>query len=340
MRRVLSTIERWRRLLGPFVSLASGMVSVLLLRRGLNFAPVAAACVILAWTLVTGIGRWLPARAKETRTEKAVRWLARYLVAALYQDVLFFLLPVWFESATWPSENIVGPIVLALLALFSCFDHAYRRVVLDHPLVRTATSALILFASLLAATPVVFATSLIPNVVVSAAVSTLLLAIALLPQPLLTSARGVTLVAALTALASAVSLPIARYLPPVPVQCLRSETATEIKEREPRDPRRVFEPNPPRVYAWFAVAAPEHFAQAVGFRWFHEDRLLAGEFKTNIAGGRKTGFRTWGAVTAPGPGRWRVELFADSGQLIGRQSFFVVSATVAASGDHAATTQP
>jgi hypothetical protein len=326
---LFATLERLRRLLGPFISLASGIVSVVLLRRGLDFAPVAAACVLVAWTLVIVVSRWLPQRRRETRVHKAARWIARYVISALYQDVLFFLLPVWFGSATWPSPNVIGPLVLTLLAVFSCFDQSYRSLVLERPILRTMVSALILFATLLAATPILFATSLLPNVAVSAAVSMMLVAIAVLPDHLLRSGRGFFAVMVLSGVAASIALPIARFLPPVPVQCMRAETALEIRAREPYRPERVFEGRPERVYAWFAVAAPKHFSQAILFRFIHDGHPLGKEFETNISGGRATGFRTWGAIKDPAPGHWTVELYADSEQLIARQTFRVLSSTAA-----------
>ena len=86
----------------------------------------------------------------------------------------------------------------------------------------------------------------------------------------------------------------------------------------------VFVSGTPRVYAHFAIAAPPHFSERVRFRWTHDGRTLQKEFATSITGGRKTGFRTWGVVTHPADGDWKVELLAESGQLIGRVRFQVL----------------
>jgi hypothetical protein len=327
---LFARLERVRRFAGPAIALASGFGSIALLRRGLEFAPVAVAALIFAWTLVTVLSRRFAESSGDSTLKKAARWLARYLVNAIYQDVLFFLLPIWAESATWPSANIFLPIVLGLLAVFSCFDVHYERFVLAHPLVRTAITALILFSALLAAMPVVLGISLAPNVAIAAALSTVLGGIAILPRAKLKTYRGALILSAMTAGAAAIAIGVAPILPPVPVHSIEGESARGIENKEPVHPSRVFVAGVDRVYVWFAVAAPKRFSQAVRFRWIYDDRPFGKEFATNITGGRKAGFRTWGYVSTPKPGRWRAELIADSGQLIAREAFEVSTSTASA----------
>src|SRR5262249_47327511 len=154
-----------------------------------------------------------------------------------------FLLPIWFGSSTWPSVNLIVPILLAGLAVFSCFDVQYERYVLRRPGLGATSSAIILFAALVAAIPVFFHTSLMVNVAVSAALGTLAGVCAILPAALLKSRRGAAIVFGAVAFAAGVALIIAPLLPPVPVQCLRHEATREIRDREPAEPSGAFDEN-------------------------------------------------------------------------------------------------
>lgn len=315
--------RRWLRFVLPVFSLASGFGGVILFRRGIRFAPVAAASVLLAWTLGAALRRWFPERADAGRFGRLARWLAAGFVAGLYQDALFFLLPVWFGSATWPSINIIAPLLLAAMAVFSCFEDLYVREVLGHPGRRAAFSAVVLFATLCAAVPVLLRLPLRPTVALSAAFSAVLASIAVLPRERLKKKKTASRIA-FAAVASAFGMTLfAPLLPPVPVQCMSSVAARAIAEKEPVDPAKHFPPNMPRIYTHFAVAAPPSFSERVRFRWLHDGTPLEKEFETTITGGRHSGFRTWGYVSAPKPGRWTVELYADSDQLIGRERFVV-----------------
>jgi len=88
----------------------------------------------------------------------------------------------------------------------------------------------------------------------------------------------------------------------------------------------VFPAGAERVYAWFAVTSPERYRQGVRFEWYHEGERIGRPFETSVTGGRKAGFRTWGTLSRVWPGRWRVELRTDAGQLISAQAFRVVPA--------------
>lgn len=313
----------WLRFVMPLSALISGIGSVLLFRRGVQLAPVMAASVLFAWTLAAAIHRWFPEHPEASRAKKAARWLAAGFVAGLFQDALFFLLPLWFSSATWPSVNMIAPLVLAGMALLSCFEELYIRLVLSHAAVRAAFSAVILFATLGAAIPVLLRVPLGPSLAIAAASSAVLAALAMIPLERLRRTRTIAGIA-VSALAAAVTMWIfAPLLPPVPVQSMSSVAARGIADKEPVEPAKTFPAGLARIYAHFAVAAPPEMIERVYFRWSHDGVALKKVFETEISGGRKSGYRTWGFVSAPKPGRWTVELYAESGQLIGRERFVV-----------------
>lgn len=310
----------------PWTSLAFGVLATSLLPYGMSYAPVAATLVLLAWALAAVLARWLPEPEEgppESRGHYLLRRFTIYAAANLFQNVLFFLVPVWFRSATWSSVNAVFPLLLAGLAVFSCFDVAYRRWVLDRPLTRALVSALVFFAALVPALTVFFTASPRVYTALAGALATLVAvgSLVILQRPWRT--RSVAALLAACA-ASVIGLTGASpWLPPVPVDGRQAGAGTAIQQRELVGAAERFEAGVEKVVARFAVAAPPGYEQPIRFVWSHDGEPVGEPLPARIRGGREGGFRTWTRHKAPGPGAWRVDLETDAGQLIGRVDFTV-----------------
>ena len=328
----MPSFERLNRRYGPWVSLALGVAAVAYVRRGLGFAPVAVGVLMLAWIGAAALRRLapvvVPADSAGVSITPVPRWrrlalpAAGSLVIGLWQNVLFYLLPLWWASAVPGSWNVAFPAVLAGMALLSCFEHRWRAWVLDRPIVRAAWSAVVLFATLVPAAAVLAAPLRI-CLAVSAAVAALMAAVAVIPRIRLGRVgRGFT-VLAVTAAAAALVPWAARVLPPVPVVRMASGTGTAVHERALVGAADAFPTGTDRVYVWFAVAVPARYRQAVRFEWYRDGEPAGRVLETFVVGGRREGFRTWSSRAAPAPGRWRVDLRTDSSQLVARESFVV-----------------
>lgn len=328
----MPSFERLNRRYGPWVSLALGIAAVVYVRRGLGFAPVAIGVLMLAWIGAAALRRLAPVAVTPDSAERSITSVSRWrrvalpaagsLVVGLWQNVLFYLLPLWWASAVPGSWNVAFPAVLAGMALLSCFDYRWRAWVLDRPIVHATWSAVVLFATLVPAAAVV-AVPLRISLTVSAAVAALMVAVAVMPRMRLRRAgRGLTVVA--ITVASAALVPwAAPVLPPVPAVRLASGTGTAVQARALVGAADVFPAGTERVYVWFAVAVPARYRQAIYFEWYRDGEPVGRVIETFVVGGRREGFRTWASRPAPAPGRWRVDLRTDSSQLIARE-FFVV----------------
>ena len=329
----LSPLERARRLqrrYAPFLALGIGCLTRALSHHGVDFAPKAVALLALAWTLPFAVAHLVP-RARAAANPHArpalIHRLAHVagttLVVALFRNVLFFLVPIWFGSATLSSINVLFPLVLAGMALFSCFDHAYRTKILERPAARTAWGFVILFAALVPAVAVMASLSPRWAVIISAAVAFVITGAALLPRERLLNRRSQIRIA-IAALCGATALTwLAPALPPVPIVCHQAQLGTGVRDRTLEGASRRLAAGTPRLYAWFAVTLPTVFRQGINFQWFHDGRPAGRSIASSVIGGRKDGFRTWSYLTAPAPGRWRVDVLTDANQLICRASVVV-----------------
>jgi hypothetical protein len=325
----LERANRFRRRFAPFIALAIGALARALSHHGVDFAPKAVALLALAWMLPFALARWTArtapalAAARPSLMQRLAQIASTTLAIALFRNVLFFLVPIWFGSATVSSINIAFPLLLAAMAFFSCFDHAYRTRILERPAARTAWGFVILFAALVPAAAVVASMSPRRAVVISAAIAFVVTGAALLPRERLFNRRSQIRIAAATVAGAIVLTWIAPGLPPVPIVCHRAAFGTAVRDRAIDGATDRFPAGTARVYAWFAVTLPAIYHQGIRFQWFHEGAAAAPPIATNVVGGRKDGYRTWSYLRAPPPGRWRVDLLTDAGQLICRASVTV-----------------
>ena len=85
------------------------------------------------------------------------------------------------------------------------------------------------------------------------------------------------------------------------------------------------------VSAFSSVFAPLRLDTTILHRWSYYDDatdgwVVAGEIPFGIRGGRDEGYRGYSEKTAIFPGKWRLEVVTQNGQLIGRRTFRVVAA--------------
>jgi hypothetical protein len=312
----------------PWISLALGVVARILSKHDIEFAPKAVALLLLGWTFPAIVARVLPA-PREGEVEPGWRRAARttgapFFVVILYKNVLFFLVPIWFGAAHFPSLNMGAPLLLAAMALATCFSAWWQREIVAHPVRRVLWSAVVLFAALVPATAVLAFTSPRVSLFLAALLATAVATAALKGggESILSRRAILGLLVGATPVALLVMV-AAPLLPPVPADCLDKGAGTAVVDRNLVGRADSFPSGTHRVYAWFAVSLPKRYQQTIVFRWYHDGSAVGGPTTTTIEGGRAAGWRTATSRTTPAPGRWRADVLNEIGQLIGRVSFDV-----------------
>jgi hypothetical protein len=320
----------WKAILSrgaPVLALGLGVLSQAFARHTVSFAPKAVALLVVAWTMAALGGAVLPAERPgepHGRWRHLLRRAAATATVGLFRNVLFFLVPVWFASATLDSVNLLPVLALGAVALLSCFPGPFREHVLERPRARTLWCSAVLFAALVPAAAVETAAS--PRLSAAVAAAAAWVASTLVTsRSVLASARGRSELVASAVLAAVLCAAFAPLLPPVPVACSAKATGTALRNHEIEGAAKSFPAGTKRVYAWFAVHLPPRYRQGLRFEWFRDGRLAGHVVSREAVGGREQGFRTASFTAAPGPGSWRVDLSTDGGQLIARQRFVVES---------------
>src|SRR5262245_19559148 len=109
-------------------ALGFGIGAMLFARAGLAYAHEVLVALMGSWLLMFVALRFIvgPAnrRAEETLARKGVRLATNYIIKQFYQQMFFFLVPLYASSATWSlvSFNWWLPPVLLVCAVLSTMD--------------------------------------------------------------------------------------------------------------------------------------------------------------------------------------------------------------------------
>jgi len=131
-------------------------------RQGLRFADKLLVILALSWFLIFIALRFVVGRGRdpdEKLAKKGLRLITNYVIKNLYQQMLFFLVPLYASSATWSlsSPNWWLPVLLLVFAVLSTMDLVFDNVVMEHRLLASAMYGVCMFGVLNLILPMVFA---------------------------------------------------------------------------------------------------------------------------------------------------------------------------------------
>lgn len=252
-----------------------------------------------------------------------VQLLINFFNKNFYQQVLFFVLPIYYASATLGSRNIVFVVLVGLSATLSILDVIYDR----HLSVKRNWTAIFfafnLFALINVMLPVLWSLSNTLTTRISAALA-LIGFLTLYPLPSQSISRRVgfgVLIAVL--LVGLVELGRS-FIPPAPLRLVSAEFGSGFQQESLQIEPAVTRLDPDaslRLYGLTAIRAPLGLKEKVQHRWYENGKLIFASPFYNMIGGREEGFRLWTAWTfdriAPGT-ELRLDLETEGGQLIGR----------------------
>ncbi len=307
-------------------ALATGAVVVVISHESYGFAAWVMAFLGLTWLstlFFTRLARRLPDSPKAQAGQEIVSYLTR----VMYQETLFFLLPFYFTSATWPSWNMLFVLLLAALAALACLDLVFDELLRRHRIFGLTFFAVVAFAALNFLLPVLFGLRPAITTPLSAALG---LAAAL---PLVYDVRDVTRprsileVGAAVALAALVLWPGRAVVPPVPLRLDEFIFAADVDRdsldsvRPIESPASIGEAGLDRLAGVARIFAPRTVPARVVMVWRRDGEVFRTSREAEITP-HAQGFRVWDAVRLDGgpAGAYTVEVWTVAGHLIGRSS--------------------
>jgi hypothetical protein len=259
-----------------------------------------------------------------------IRLAVNYVNKNCYQQLLFFILPIYAGSTTVRSWNLVFVVVLGISAVLSTLDIVYDRVLSPRRTLAASFFAFNVFAVVNLALPVLFGLSnqralRVAAFAAMAGFVTLATRVSALARRM--TWAGITVGGVLVFIVADATRPL---VPPAPLRLSGTEFGTGL------DARRLGITGPRtslpaggggRIFVATAVRAPLGLRDRVELRWYRDGRLLWASSPHEIVGGRAQGFRLWSSVVLPSqssPGELRVDVVTAAGQLIGRATIALI----------------
>ncbi len=312
-------------------ALTTGAAVLVLAHNRYGYLPWVVLFLTLTWASTLFFSRF--ALRVSSRAARFARGFVSYLTRIMYQETLFFILPFYFFSTTFPSWNCAYVIGLAALAAFSCadipFDHLLRT---SRPFALVFFS-IVTFSALQLFLPVVLVLQIHQGTYLAALLS--MLAAVPLAYPLRELRQPSILLRSL--LAIAVAVVAARLLlpaiPPVPLRLSVVRFAAALDPRTIQAPVEYTKEIPRsalaggRLYAIASVFAPSRLPATITLRFVRQGKVLRTSRAVDLIAHAR-GFRVWDTMRADpagfAPGPYTLEVWTAEGQLVGRATIRVV----------------
>src|SRR5215207_9484050 len=127
---------------------------MLFARAGLQYADKVLMALTVSWLLMFIALRFIVGptnrRDNEGLTRKGVRVATNYIIKQFYQQMFFFLTPLYASSATWSLSSFnwwIAPVLL-ICAAVSTLDLVFDHFIMERRLLASAMYGLAMFSML------------------------------------------------------------------------------------------------------------------------------------------------------------------------------------------------
>ena len=205
------------------VALSFGIGVMLFARAGLAYADKVMIALFASWSVMFVALRFIvgPAnrREKESVARKGIRVATNYVIKQFYQQMFFFLTPLYASSATWSLASWnwwLAPILL-VCGVVSTLDLVFDHFVMERRALAAAMYGIAMFCLLNVLLPLVMATDHRTSLIVAAAATPTCVALLSFSVRQVLSLQGVFLTLALTGALSAAVWYGRVFIPPAPL---------------------------------------------------------------------------------------------------------------------------
>jgi hypothetical protein len=304
-------------------ALALGIGFIWLGKQNFAFLRVAVFHIIFIWLSSLMLPKLLDHPRVPARWAPRLKLVVNYFNKNLYQQMLFFVLPIYYASATLWSRNTAFVIVVGLSAVLSTVDVIYDRHLSVKRQMTAAFFAFNLFALVNVMLPILWSVS---NTLTTR-VGAILAFVGFLTLGYPASQSRALRIGAVAAIGLSMLILVEAgrpLLPPAPLRLASAEFGRDFEKESLQivSPLEQVEPaSSLRVYGLTAIKAPLGLREKLQHRWRQDGKLVCASPFHDIVGGREEGFRLWTSCVFPSvpPGAiLRVDLETEGGQLIGR----------------------
>jgi len=301
--------------------------------RNHNYLRVTIFHIAFIWISSLCLPRFIDHPGFSAQWAARLRLCINYFNKNFYQQVLFFVLPIYYASATLPSAHIVFVLLLGVSAVISTLDVVYDRHLSVRRGMMASFFAFNLFALINVMLPILWSISNTSTTRIAAVLAAVGFVTLYRWPPIAYWLRLTGGLAAATLFVTIVELGRA-VIPPVPLRVVKAEFGGGLDRESMRlgsvwrelDPGRA-----QQVYILTAIKAPLGMEEGVRHRWYKNGELLWASPAYDVIGGREQGYRLWTRYDfqALEPGaEVCVDIETAGGQLVGRAKIRVAESAL------------
>lgn len=290
-----------------------------------NFSCVQVVALPIAFIWVSSL--FLPTVAETTRL--APQWRRRVCMAInyfnknFYQQLLFFVLPVYYASATMGSRNTLFMAVLLCSAVLATLDVVYDRYLSTKWPLTALFFAFNLFACINVILSVLWAMNSHTALRISAGLAFIGFASMVFRLSQLRRRHSWSLLVMAAVLLLATVERGRGFIPPVPLRLVKAEFGREVavESLEIRSPVTELPAAQGEIFALTAIKAPLGLRDKVIHKWRLNGKLVNVSRSYELTGGRENGYRIWSYLLLKDEAREKkllLDVETEGGQLIGR----------------------
>ena len=304
-------------------ALALGVGFIWLGKQDFSFLRVAVFHMIFIWISSLMLPKLLLHPRVPARWAPRLQLVVNYFNKNLYQQMLFFVLPIYYASATLWSRNTAFVVLVGLSAVLSTVDVIYDRHLSVKRNLMAAFFAFNLFALVNVMLPILWSVS---NTVTTR-IGAILAFVGFLTLGYPTSQSRLLRIGAVAAIGLLILVLVEAgrpFIPPAPLRLASAEFGRDFEKTSLQivSPLTRVEPaSSLLLYGLTATKAPLGLREKLQHRWHQNGKVVCASPFHDIVGGREEGFRLWTSCVFPSvpPGTTlRVDLETEGGQLIGR----------------------
>jgi hypothetical protein len=332
LRRVLRKIW-W---LHSTVALAFGGVAMLFARAGLAHADKVMIALLASWLLLFVALRFIVGpsnrRDDEGFARKGIRVATNYVIKQFYQQMFFFLTPIYASSATWSfaSRNWWLAPVLLVCAVLSTMDLVFDHFVMERRWLASAMYGVAMFALLNVLMPLVADCDHLAALIIAAAATPASVALLSFSVRSVLSPQGALLTLGMTGALLAAVWTGRVVIPPAPLAM--PETAVGhgtlgSYECMPSSSHQLRDDQLDGLRCGSLLREPGGLKEPIEHVWFHRGTEVARVAPERVScDGDVLVYRSVfppDKLPAKPDGAWTCETFTLGGQLVGSRAFVV-----------------
>jgi len=292
-------------------------------KKNFNYIRVAIVQIVFIWLSSLGVPALLSHPEIGLKWKHRLRLLINYFNRNFYQQILFFVIPIYYMSTTLDSVNVLFILFVAVSAVLSTMDIVYDRYISVKGTIMSLFFAFNLFVCINVMLPFLWNVRHIYAIRISGVFAFLGFATFCLQLTSLKPLKKTLIIAASALLIFLISEVGRPFIPPAPLRIGQTQFGNgPLKNNsQPASPLRYLPPGDCKIYVVNTIQAPLGHRETVRHFWYLNGKNVYTSRSFPITGQGGRGFRFWTYFTlkqvAPGS-VLRVDLETGAGQLIGR----------------------